>query len=136
VTLVVGAGLNIIIGADQFRLSGLSPIVYSPKYKECRMKLKMFATARRYEGVNDPETATKKVDEVFVPLISALPGFVEYFWIDLGNGAMMSITVFESLSEAINANEKSRIWVKEHLSSILASSVRIEAGSIVAYKGK
>ena len=100
------------------------------------MKLKMFSTVRRYEGVKDPVAAAKKVDEVFVPLISALPGFVEYLWIDLGNGAMISITIFKSLSEAIEANEKARIWVKEHLSSVLAPSVRIEAGSIVAYKGK
>jgi hypothetical protein len=99
------------------------------------MKLKMFATIRRYEGVKEPEAAAKKVDEIFVPLISALPGFVEYFWIDLGNGAMMSITIFKSLSEAIDANDQSRIWVKDHLSSLLGTSVRIEAGSIVAYKG-
>jgi hypothetical protein len=96
----------------------------------------MFASARRYEGVTDTEAAAKKVDEVFVPLISAMPGFVEYFWIDLGNAAMMSITVFETLSEAIDANENSRIWVKKHLSSVLGASVRVEAGKIVAYKGK
>ena len=100
------------------------------------MKLKMFATTRRYEGVKDPEATTKKVDEVFVPLMSALPGFTEYFWIDLGNGAMVSITIFKSLSEAINANIKAVIWAKEHLSSFLAPSVRMEAGPIVAYKGK
>ena len=100
------------------------------------MKLKMFSTVRRYEGVKDSVAAAKKVDEIFVPLISALPGFVEYLWIDLGNGAMMSITIFKTLSEAIAANEKSRIWVKDHLRSVLAPSVRIEAGSIVAYKGK
>jgi len=100
------------------------------------MKIKMFASARRYEGVTDPEAAAKKVDEIFVPLISKLPGFVEYFWIDLGSGAMMSITVFETLSEAIDANEKSRIWVKNLLSSVLGPSVRTEAGQIVAYKGK
>ena len=100
------------------------------------MKLKMFATTRRYEGVKDPDAATKKVDEVFVPLMSALPGFTEYFWIDLGNGAMVSITIFKSLTEAINANEKARIWAQDHLSSFLPPSVRIEAGSIVAYKGK
>jgi hypothetical protein len=100
------------------------------------MKLKMFATTRRYEGVKDPEAAAKKVDEVFVPLMSTLPGFIEYFWIDMGIGTMVSITIFKSLSEAINANEKARIWAKEHLSSFLAPSVRVEAGSIVAHKGK
>lgn len=100
------------------------------------MKLKMFATARRYEEVQDPVAAAKKVDEVFVPLISALPGFVEYFWINLGNGAMMSVTIFKTLSEAIDANKKATVWVREHLGSVLSPSVRVEAGSIVAYKGK
>lgn len=99
------------------------------------MKRKKFATVRRYEGVQNPDEAAKLVDEIFVPLISKLPGFVEYFWINLGDGAMMSITIFETLSEAIDANEKSRVWVKEMLSRVLGPSVRIEAGPIVAYKG-
>jgi hypothetical protein len=100
------------------------------------VKLKMYSTVRRYEGVKDPEVAAKKVHEVFVPLISALPGFVEYRYIDLGAGAMMSITIFKSLSEAKAANEKAKIWVQSHLSSVLESAVRVEAGSIVAYNGK
>jgi len=32
------------------------------------MKLKMFSTVRRYEGVKDPGAATKKVHEVFVSI--------------------------------------------------------------------
>jgi hypothetical protein len=103
---------------------------------EIDVKQKMYASVRRYEGVLDPEEAAKKVDEVFIPLISALPGFVEYYWVDLGDEAMMSITLFETLSEAIKANEKSRIWVAVHLSSVLPVSVRIEAGAIVAYRGR
>ena len=98
--------------------------------------LKMFSTVRRYEGVKDPEAATKKVHEVFVPLISGLPGFVEYLWIDLGDGAMMSIATFKSLPEAIAANAKSRTWVEEYLSSVLSRSARIEAGPIVVHKRK
>lgn len=99
------------------------------------MKCKMFATVRRYEGVSDPEITSKKVDEIFVPLISALPGFTEYFWIDLGGGAMMSITVFKTITEAIEANKKASVWVKEHLSSVLAPSIRTEAGPIFLHKG-
>jgi hypothetical protein len=95
----------------------------------------MYATVRRYEGVRDPDDAAKKVDKIFVPLISALPGFVEYYWINLGGGSMVSITIFNTLSDAIDANEKSRNWVTDHLSHILSPSVRIEAGSIVVYKG-
>lgn len=99
------------------------------------MKSKMYASVRRYEGVKDPLVAAKQVDEIFVPLISSLPGFIEYYWIDLGAGAMMSITIFKTLSEAIDANDEARVWVKEHLSQVLPPSVRVEAGVIVAYKG-
>jgi len=98
------------------------------------MKRKMYATVRRYEGVQNSAAAAKQVDEKFVPLISALPGFVEYYWIDLGDGAMISVTIFKTLSQAIHANNQARVWVDEHLSSVLAPAVRIEAGSIVAHK--
>jgi len=98
------------------------------------VKRKTYATVRRYENVKDTVAASKKVDELFVPLISALPGFVEYYWIDLGSGAMVSITIFETLSDAIDANEKSRTWVKDHLSSVLAPPIRSEAGIVLAHK--
>jgi len=98
------------------------------------MKRKMYATVRRYEGVPDPVNAAKQVDEKFVPFISSLPGFIEYYWIDLRDGAMISITIFKTLADAIHANEKARVWVKENLSSVLPQAPRIEAGTIVAHK--
>lgn len=99
------------------------------------MKKRTFATVRRYEGVPDPAAAAEQVDKKFVPFISSLPGFIEYYWIDLNGGAMMSITVFKTLTEAIAANEKSSVWVKDNLSSVLPPASRMESGAIVAYKG-
>jgi hypothetical protein len=99
------------------------------------MKRKMYATVRRYEGVPDPARAAKEVDEKFVPFISSLPGFIEYYWIDLRDGAMISITIFKTLADAIHANEKARVFVKEQLSAVLPNPPRIEAGTIVAHKG-
>jgi hypothetical protein len=99
------------------------------------METRMFATIRRYEGVTDPAAAATQVDEKFVPFISSLPGFIEYYWIDLNGGAMLSITVFKTLADAIEANDKARVWVKDNLSSVLPPASRMEAGAIVAYKG-
>ena len=99
------------------------------------MKKKMFSTVRRYEGVPDPKSAADEVEKKFVPFISSLPGFIEYYWIDLNGGAMLSITVFKSLPDAIAANAKATAWVKENLSSVLPNAARTEAGAIVAYKG-
>jgi hypothetical protein len=99
------------------------------------MKTRMFATVRRYEGVADPAAAAGQVDEKFVPFISSLPGFIEYSWIDLNGGVMLSVTVFKTLADAIAANEKASIWVKNNLSSVLPPPSRVEAGAIVATKG-
>jgi hypothetical protein len=98
------------------------------------MKHKTFATVRRYEGVPDPSAAAEQVEKKFVPFISSLPGFIEYYWIDLSGGAMLSVTIFKTLSDAIAANEKAKAWVNEHLSSVLPQATRMEAGMIVAHK--
>jgi hypothetical protein len=98
------------------------------------MKKKMFATVRRYEGVPNPEKAAHEVEQKFVPFISQLHGFTEYYWIDLGGGAMLSITVFKTLADAIAANDAARVWVKENLGAVLPPAARLEAGRIVAHK--
>ena len=50
----------------------------------------MFVTVRRYEGVTDPSEAGKRVREGFIPILSGIPGFVEYFWVDAGGGVMIA----------------------------------------------
>ena len=98
------------------------------------MKKKTYATVRRYEGVPDPVLAAQEVEQKFVPFISALPGFIEYYWIDLGGGAMLSVTVFKTLADAVAANEEARAWVREHMASVLPPAARMEAGRIVAHR--
>jgi len=98
------------------------------------MKKKTYATVRRYENVPDPAKAALEVEQKFVPFISSLQGFIEYYWMDLGSGAMMSITVFKTLADAIAANDASRAWVKENMFGVLPHAARMEAGRIVAHK--
>ena len=56
----------------------------------------------------------------FVPLISAMTGFVAYYWVDLGYGAMLSVSVFERLANATEANRTAANWIKTNLNSLLA----------------
>ena len=51
----------------------------------------MYATVRRYEGVIDTSEAESLVEEGFIPIISEVPGFVAYYWVDAGDGTTMSI---------------------------------------------
>ena len=38
----------------------------------------MYVAVRRYEGVTDPSEAGRTTREVFVPIISEIPGFVAH----------------------------------------------------------
>ena len=96
----------------------------------------MYATVRRYEGVTDPSEAGRRVNEGFVPLISQVPGFVAYYWVDAGGGVMISTSVFQDQSGAEESNKRAADYVRENLASLLPMSPQITAGEVVAYKGK
>ncbi len=56
----------------------------------------MYVTVRRYEGVTDPKEVGRLAREGFIPIISEMPGFVAYYFVDAGEGVMVSTSVFFS----------------------------------------
>jgi hypothetical protein len=92
----------------------------------------MYATVRRYEGVTDPDEAGRLVKEGFVPLLSQIPGFVAYYWVDAGGGVMVSTSVFEDESGARDSNRRAADWVRENLAPLLPNAPQITAGEVVA----
>ena len=94
----------------------------------------MHTTVRKYEGVGNPAAAAAKIQQGFVPLISGIPGFVEYFWVDLGQGAMLSISVFEDLAHAIESNQLAVGWVAVNMPSLLPETSRVESGKVLTRK--
>jgi hypothetical protein len=93
----------------------------------------MYASVRRYEGVTDPAEAGRRVAEGFVPLISDIPGFVAYYWVDAGNGVMVSTSVFRDQAGAERSNLTARDWVAQNLAPLLPNPPQITAGSVVAH---
>ena len=96
----------------------------------------MHATVRRYEGVTDPSEAGRRVNEGFVPLISQMPGFVAYYWVDAGGGVMVSTSVFQDQSGAEESNRRAADYVRQNLTPLLPNPPQITAGEVVAYKAK
>ena len=96
----------------------------------------MVVTVRRYEGVTDPVEAGKRVREGFIPILSSIPGFVEYFWVDAGGGVMISVSVFKDQAGARESNLKASSWVMQNLKSFLPKLPQITSGEVVAQKGK
>jgi len=96
----------------------------------------MYATVRRYEGVSNPTEAAQRVNEGFVPLISQIPGFVAYYWVDAGSGVMISTSVFQDQASAEESNRRAADYVRQNLVSLLPNPPQITAGEVVAYKAK
>lgn len=96
----------------------------------------MYATVRRYEGVTDPAEAGRRVEEGFVPLVSRIPGFVAYYWVDAGGGVMVSTSVFEERSSAEESNRAAAEWAGQNLATLLPNPPQISAGEVVAYKAR
>ncbi len=94
----------------------------------------MYATVRRYDGVTDPSEAGRRVNEGFAPLVSQIPGFVAYYWVDAGGGVMISTSVFQDRSHAEESTRKAADWVRQNLAALLPNPPQVTAGEVVAYK--
>ena len=96
----------------------------------------MYITVRRYEGVTNPSEAAQRVNEGFVPLISQVPGFVAYYWVDAGSGVMISTSVFQDKASAEESNRSAADYILQILVSLLPKPPQITAGEVVAFKVK
>jgi hypothetical protein len=94
----------------------------------------MYVAVRRYDGVTDPQKAGQLVDEGFVPLISEIPGFIAYYWVDAGDGVMVSTSVFEHKDAEEQSNWRAGDFVAEHLAPLLPNPPQVTTGEVVAYK--
>ena len=97
----------------------------------------MFATVRRYEGIDATKKAelTNKVNETLAPRLSKLPGFSSYFLIDTGEGVMSSIGLFDTSAQANESTRVASEWVRdEKLESILVNPPKVTAGEVIVHK--
>jgi hypothetical protein len=97
----------------------------------------MFATVRRYEGIDASkiEQLKKSVDETLAPSLSKLPGFSSYFLIDTGNGVMSSVGVFDTSAQANESTRLASEWVRDQkLEEILQNPPKVTDGEIILHK--
>ena len=97
----------------------------------------MYAMVRRYEGVSDTSEVARLVNEGFLPIIREIEGFVDYSFVDAGEGVMLSISVFEHKSGAEESSWRAGEYIGEHgLASLFPNPPQITEGEVVAHKAK
>jgi hypothetical protein len=95
-----------------------------------------YLTVRRYDGVPDSKAAARQVQEGFIPLISKIPGFISYYWVDEGDGVMVSVSVFATRQSEEQSNRLAADFVKQHMAPLFPNPPQITAGPVVARAGK
>ena len=96
----------------------------------------MYVTVRRYEGVTDQSEVIRQVNEGFLPIISEMPGFVDYSFVDAGEGVMLSISVFEHQSGAEESTWRAGEYIGQHLPSAFPNPPQVTEAEIVAHKAR
>ena len=97
----------------------------------------MYATVRRYEGIDKARTdeLTKKVGESLLHRLNKLPGFGGYFLIEAGEGVMTSIGFFDTSMQAHESTRVAATWVREeNLETALPNAPKITAGEVIAHE--
>ena len=95
----------------------------------------MYASIRRYK--TSPGAAAElaqRVNQGFVPIISAAPGFIAYYVVDAGNDAVASVSVFQDQAGSEESNRMAADWVKENIASLLPAPPEITAGAVTVHK--
>ena len=95
----------------------------------------MYALIRQYEGLDEStrQTATRKANAELRPILSNAPGFVSYELLEPEgpDGAVTSISVFDSRAEAEASGKVAQEWVTKNLPDM--ATPHHMAGELVAH---
>ena len=99
----------------------------------------MFATIRRYDGVNQNRSAelTRKVNETLVPKLEKLSGFAGYWLIEADNGVFSSLSLFETPEQSKESTKLIAGWIRdEKLDTMIPNEPKITSGKLVAHSDR
>ena len=91
----------------------------------------MYAVIRSYQV--DPRSVdeiTRRVQDGFVPLIRQVPGFVDYYLLDAGNGTVVSLTVYEDRAGEEASVRLAADFVRQHLADLIPNPPEVTAGEV------
>jgi len=92
----------------------------------------MYAVVRRYDGVTDPAEAGRRVRDEFVRILSGVSGFVAYYWVDAGDGVMLSTSVFQDQAGEEESTKRAADYVHANLEALLPNPPQVTEGHVVA----
>jgi hypothetical protein len=92
----------------------------------------MFTIIRKFTLTRGSgEEVARRVQDSFVPLLRALPGFRGYYLVDGGPDVLISIRVFDSADEALASNEIAANWMRNNVLEFTKGMPEVMAGNVL-----
>ena len=95
----------------------------------------MYAAIRRYQV--DPGSVaeiTRRVQNGFVPLIRQVPGFVDYYLVDAGNGTVVSLSVYTDRGGEEESVRLAAEFVRQQLTDLILNPAEVMAGEVCIHE--
>jgi hypothetical protein len=78
----------------------------------------------------------RRIQQEFLPIVSKVPGFIEYFWTSAGQNEMFSVNVFKDRAGAEESVRAAADYVKKNLTSLLPNPPEVITGEVIAHQGR
>lgn len=91
----------------------------------------MYAVIRHFDKMRAVEEAGRRATAGLGPMLRKAAGFRGYHVVDCGDGAGMSISLFETRDSAEAAHRQALDWIRANLSDLTDSAPTVYAGEVV-----
>ncbi len=95
----------------------------------------MHLTIRRYRNVQgDRKALEDAVNREFVPLISKIDGFVDFYAFFSDDGILQSVSVFRDAKGAEESVRAAAAWVTEKMAKYVPEKPEVITGEVFAHR--
>lgn len=96
----------------------------------------MYLVVRNYKRIEgNKQEISNKIDKEFVPLISKIKGFVDYYCLYHDENSLLSVSVFQDEKGANESVKAAADWVAKNLAKYFPVKPEVIAGEVFT-KGK
>jgi hypothetical protein len=97
----------------------------------------MYLVVRNYKNIkgNKQELSTK-INNEFVPLISKIKGFVDYYCLMPDDNSLVSVSVFKDSKGANESVKAAADWVAKNLAEYFPEKPEVTSGEVFAEAGQ
>jgi len=94
----------------------------------------MHIAIRRYRvPLNAVDEITQQVETGFLPLLKQSSGFIEYYWVNAGNGYMLSVGMFVDQTAAEESTRMAADYVRQFIPLLARNPPEVSEGEVLVH---